>query len=79
MDGDATAIVKWFKANGLTSFKRSECQKAMEGRFRSVDRLIKAAERLAQRDVLREFKTINRGAPPSVCYRVNPRCFDKAE
>lgn len=79
VDGDATAIVKWFKANGLTSFKRSECQKAMEGRFRSVDRLIKAAERLAQRDVLREFKTINRGAPPSVCYRVNPKCFDKGE
>lgn len=79
VDGDATAILKWAKANGLYSFKRSECQKAMEGRFRSVDRLIKAAERLAQRDVLREFKTMNRGAPPSVCYRVNPRCFEKAE
>lgn len=79
VDGDATAILKWAKANRLYSFKRSECQKAMEGRFRSVDRLIKAAERLAQRDVLREFKTMNRGAPPSVCYRVNPRCFDKAE
>ncbi len=79
VDGDATAILKWVKANGLTSFKRSECQKSMEGRFRSVDRLIKAAERLAQRDVLREFKLINRGAPPSVCYRVNPKCFDKGE
>ncbi|MFZ5574474.1 MAG: YfjI family protein [Pseudomonadota bacterium] len=79
VDGDATAILKWVKANRLTSFKRSECQKSMEGRFRSVDRLIKAAERLAQRDVLREFKLMNRGAPPSVCYRVNPKCFDKGE
>lgn len=79
VDGDAGAILKWVKANRLYSFKRSECQKSMEGRFRSVDRLIKAAERLAQRDVLREFKAINRGAPPSVCYRVNPRCFDKGE
>ncbi|OJZ21175.1 MAG: hypothetical protein BGP21_10725 [Thiobacillus sp. 65-29] len=79
VDGDAAAILKWAKAHRLTSFKRSTCQKAMEGRFRSVDRLIKAAERLVQREVLREFKEINRGAPPSVCYRVNPKCFDKAE
>jgi putative DNA primase/helicase len=79
VEGDATAILKWAKANGLSAFKRSSCQKAMEGRFRSVDRLIKAAERLEQRDVMREFKEINRGAPPSVWYRVNPKCFDKPE
>ena len=76
IEADATAILKWAKANGLESFKRSTCQKAMEGRFRSVDKLVKAAERLVQRDVMREFKEVNRGAPPSVCYRVNPKCFD---
>lgn len=79
VDSDAMAILRWAKANRYTTFKRSACQKSMEGRFRSVDRLIKAAERLEQRDILREFKEVNRRAPPSVWYRVNPKCFDKAE
>jgi putative DNA primase/helicase len=74
-DGDAMAMLKWIRAEGGASFKRSTCQKAMEGRFRSVDRLIKAAERLIQRDVLREFKVPNKGAPPSNWYRVNPKCL----
>lgn len=75
VEADAMAILRWAKANNLASFKRSTCQKAMEGRFRSVDRLAKAAERLTQRDVLREVKEANRGAPPSVWYRVNPKCL----
>lgn len=79
VDSDAMAILRWAKANHLATFKRSTCQKSMEGRFRSVDRLIKAAERLEQRDILREFKEINHRAPPSIWYRVNPKCFDKAE
>lgn len=74
-DSDAAAMLKWIRAEGAVSFKRSTCQKAMEGRFRSVDRLIKAAERLVQRDVLREFKVPNKGAPPSTWYRVNPKCL----
>lgn len=75
VDADALAVLKWVRANQLRSFKRSTCQKNLEGRFRSVDRLIKAAERLEQRNILREFKEPNRGAPPSVWYRVNPKCF----
>lgn len=74
-DGDAMAILRWVRAEGLASFKRSTCQKSMEGRFRSVDRLAKAAERLIHRDVLREHKEPNKGAPPSVWYRVNPKCL----
>ena len=79
VDADGIAILKWAIAGRRSTFKRSDCQKAMEGRFRSVDRLIKAAERLEQRDILREFKEVNRRAPPSVWYRVNPKCFDKPE
>ena len=74
-DSDATAILRWIRAEGGALFKRSSCQKAMEGRFRSVDRLTKAAERLIQRDVLRESKEPNKNAPPSVWYHVNPKCF----
>jgi putative DNA primase/helicase len=75
VDVDGAAILKWVRAGALAEFKRSECQKAMEGRFRNVDRLVKALARLEQQDVLREFKRTNKGAPPSTCYRVNPKAL----
>ena len=72
-DTDASAVLKWIKANELPEFTRREAQKAQEGRFRSVDRLQKALARLEQQDVLREFKRHNKGAPPTTAYRVNPK------
>lgn len=72
-DSDATAIVKWIKAGDREEFTRREAQKAQEGRFRSVERLQKALARLEQQDVLREFRRHNKGAPPTACYRVNPK------
>jgi putative DNA primase/helicase len=72
-DADAAAIVKWMRAAELPEFTRREAQKAQEGRFRSVDRLQKALERLEHQDVLREFKRHNKGAPPTTAYRVNPK------
>lgn len=77
VDADAAAIVKWIQACELAEFKRSEAQKAMEGRFRSVDRLIKAMERLETCDVVRFFKRPNPGAPPSPMYRVNPKVHSR--
>ena len=74
-DSDAMVMLRWIRAEGGASFRRSTCQKALEGRFRSVERLIKAAERLVQRDVLREYKVPNKGAPPSIWYHVNPKCY----
>lgn len=74
-DADAMAIVRWARAERLASFRRSTCQKAMEGRFRNVARLTAAAQRLIERDVLREVKEPNRGAPPSVWYLINPKCL----
>ncbi len=72
-DADAGAIVKWVRAGDLAEFTRREAQKAQEGRFRSVDRLQKALERLENQDVLRGFKRHNKGAPPTTAYRVNPK------
>lgn len=74
-DTDAAAIVKWLRAGELTSFTRREAQKAQEGRFRSVDRLQKALDRLEHQDVLRAFKRHNKGAPPTTAYRVNPKAL----
>ena len=73
VDVDAAAVLKWACAGDLAEFSRRECQKAMEGRFRIVDRLMKAMARLEQQDVVREFKRHNKGAPPTTAYRVNPK------
>lgn len=73
VDNDAVAILKWIRANELSDFTRRECQKAQEGRFRSMDRLQKALARLEQQDVVREFKRHNKGAPQTTAYSVNPK------
>lgn len=72
-DTDAAAVVRWIKTNHLQDFTRREAQKAQEGRFRSVERLEKAMERLEAGEVVRSTKRRKAGAPPSVAYRVNPR------
>lgn len=74
-DTDATAIVMWATDSRRLSFSRRECQKGMEGRFRTVSRLEKALERLVQSDVARIDKVPNRGAPPTTMVRMNPKLF----
>ena len=74
-DTDATAILKWIRAGELMEFTRRDAQKAQEGRFRSVERLKKALERLEAQDVVREYKRHNKGAPPTAAYRVNPKAL----
>lgn len=74
-DVDGAAILKWAQAGEREEFTRRECQKAMEGRFRSVERLQKAMARLEQQDVVREFKRHNKGAPATTAYRVNPKAL----
>lgn len=74
-DGDAAAVAKWAVANKLLAFKKSQAQKAMEGRFRSVAKLDKAIERLEAGDVVRVEKVPNRGARPTVMIHMNPKLF----
>ena len=73
VDADADAVLKWVRANELQEFSRPQCQKALEGRFRNVDRLIKALQRLEQHHVMRGFNRTNKGARPTPMYRVNPK------
>ena len=76
VDSDAVAVLKWIQARAEPEFTRSQAQKAQEGRFRSVDRLQKALERLEQQDVLRGYKRHNKGARPSAVYMVNPKVLE---
>lgn len=73
IDTDAQAIIKWIQTNERIEFTRSEAQKAMEGRFRTVDKLKLALERLASMDCVQECKRSNKGTKATVYYKVNPR------
>jgi len=75
IDADAAAIVKWALDQRRVTFKKSECQKAMEGRFRSVAKLDKAIERLEQGDVVKVEKLPNPGARATTMIRMNPKLF----
>lgn len=73
VDGDAGHVLKWVRGLGLEQFTRREAQKAMEGRFRKVERLVKALQYLVHAHVLREARLKGDGAGrPSVVYLVNP-------
>lgn len=75
IDSDAMAIVKWSRNDKRISFSKRQCQKAMEGRFRSIDRLDKALERLRISDVALIEKVPNKGTRPTSMIRMNPKLF----
>lgn len=72
-DNDAAAILKWARANELDEFSRRQCQKAMEGRFRTLERLTKALLRLQHQEAVRHYTRREKGKTPSEMYRVNPK------
>lgn len=77
-DMDAQAVLRWIRAGEFDEFSKREAHKAMEGRFRSVDRLTACLERLEACDVVRSFKRApagGRAGRPSVVYQVNPKVF----
>lgn len=74
-DTDAAAILKWARANALEEFSRRECQKAMEARFRTLERLTKAIQRLEHQCVVRCFTRRTKGKPPSEMCSVNPKAL----
>jgi hypothetical protein len=73
------ALLRWVRAGGVSEFRRSDAQKALEGRFRTVEKLKAAASRLEEWCVLSaERQRKNAGARPTPYYAVNPRLFDES-
>lgn len=76
VEDDARALLRWIQANHLLQFKRSDAQKALEGRFRTVKRLEDAAGRLAEWNAISPVRMHrNEGARPTPFYQVNPALF----
>lgn len=72
-DNDAAFVLRWIRGEAVAEFRQRDAQKAMEGRFRSVERLKKALDRLEAGDVLRGYKRKNQRGPATMVYTVNPR------
>lgn len=72
-DNDAATVVRWVRGEVREEFTQREAQKAMEGRFKSVERLKKALDRLEAGGVVRGAKRRNPRGSPSMVYTVNPR------
>lgn len=75
-EGDALALLRWIEANRLTEFTRHEAHKAMEGRFRTVARLLSAIRTLQEWSALSpERQRRNPRARSTAFYLVSPRLF----
>jgi putative DNA primase/helicase len=72
-DCDAAFVLRWIRGEAVEEFSQRAAQKAMEGRFRSVERLKKALDRLESCAVLRGYKRKNQRGPATMIYTVNPR------
>lgn len=76
---DAQALLAYLQRHRPAQAVRRELQKAMEGRFRSLDRMLTAIRLLQDWHVLGPERKTGGAGRPSIYYEVNPRAFvDKA-
>ena len=71
---DAKAVIGWIREQGVLTFKRRDCHRALHGRFQKVDRLVKALETLNGWNAIGNPESI-RGESSNrttIIYRVNP-------
>lgn len=72
---DAQAVLSYLQRHQPDAITRRELQKAMEGRFRSLDRLLAAVKLLQDWHVLGPERKAGAVGRPSIQYHVNPRTF----
>lgn len=72
---DAQAVLAYLRRHQPEAIRRQELQKAMETRFRSLDRLLPAIKLLQDWHVLGPERKVGAVGRPSIQYHVNPRTF----
>jgi hypothetical protein len=73
---DAQHVLKWILGQGGPFFKRSDCQKDLRGRFRRVNRLLKALEALTERHIISNPETLPT-KKPTIVYYINPKILEE--
>jgi putative DNA primase/helicase len=76
-EGDALHLLAWIRRNGLRYFARREAHRALESRFRTLDRMMPAVRQLQGWFILsNEYQEREHAAGrASVVYYVNPQIF----
>jgi hypothetical protein len=71
---DAKAVFDWIKASGKLMFTKTECLKALHGRFTKAPRLAEALKVLADRNIVSgpDALVTTPGKRPTMTFRVNP-------
>jgi replicative DNA helicase len=75
VDVDARAVLDWMRARGLAEVAQRELQNTMSSRFKRLDRLTAAMDRLIENGVARREKRRNGSTTPAVVYVFNPRAL----
>lgn len=74
---DAKVLWRWIERQGKREVLRSECHKALHGRFAKVDRLIAAFEVLKGRSLVAgPHKAAGSTNKPTIFYRVSPLAME---
>ncbi len=71
-DADSIYVLKWIRGQGLTEFTQREAHRALESRFRAVDKLKKAIDKLRSMDCVRQNTRKQPNGRPSIVFAVNP-------
>lgn len=82
-EDDALAVLRWIEVNRLDGFTRRECQRAMQGRFRTSDRLTGALKLLQEwacisAEIKRPSEDGAGRGRPSAIHLVNPKLYPTA-
>jgi hypothetical protein len=78
---DAKAVLDWIRARGKSTFQKTECLKALHGRFTKAPRLADALKVLADRNIVSgpESLLTTPGKRPTTFFRVNPMVLGTSE
>lgn len=77
---DAKAVIVWIKTRGALVFRKTECHKALHGRFTTAARLNAALHVLAERNIVSrpESMITTTGKRSTTTFRVNPMLLGTA-
>lgn len=71
-ESDAIHVLKWIRGQGLAEFTQREAHRALESRFKNVDKLKKAIDKLRSMDCVRQNHRKQANGRPSTVFSVNP-------
>ena len=71
-ESDAIHVLKWIRGQGLSEFTQREAHRALESRFKNVEKLKKSLDKLRAMDCIRQIQRNQPSGRPSTIFSVNP-------